>query len=204
MRQYGFYIDTANCSGCKTCQIACQDKNDLEPGLLWRKILDIEGGEWKNDSGVFSQYAFAYHISLACNHCSKPLCVEACPTQAMHVTDIGTVDIDQGKCIGCGYCTWACPYDAPRLDKRTGRMSKCDMCYDKITRDENPVCVDACPMRALDFGYVDELQEKYGKNRSIFPLASPGLSEPNVVIRNHKNSHEASGKNALIANREEL
>jgi anaerobic dimethyl sulfoxide reductase subunit B (iron-sulfur subunit) len=204
MRKYGFYIDTANCSGCKTCQVACQDKNDLEPGLLWRKILDIEGGEWKNDSGVFSDYPFAYHISLACNHCSDPLCVKACPTQAMHVTDIGTVDIDQDKCIGCGYCTWACPYDAPRLDKRTGRMSKCDMCYDKIKNNENPVCVDACPMRALDFGYLDELQDKYGNNRAIFPLASPGLSEPNIVIRNHKDSLEASGKNALIANREEL
>ncbi|MFO7754806.1 MAG: DMSO/selenate family reductase complex B subunit [Bacteroidales bacterium] len=204
MRMYGFYIDTASCSGCKTCQVACQDKNDLDPGLLWRKVIEIEGGEWKSDRDAFSQYPFAYHISLACNHCENPLCVRACPTQAMHVTDLGTVSVDQGKCIGCSYCTWACPYDAPRLDHRTGRMSKCDMCYDRIINNENPVCVDACPMRALDFGYMDELQEKYGDNRSIYPLASPALTRPSVIIRNHKDSLAASGSNAEIANREEI
>lgn len=204
MRKYGFYIDTANCSGCKTCQVACQDKNDLEPGLVWRKILDIEGGEWKGQNGIFNEYPFAYHISMACNHCSEPLCVKACPTQAMHVTDIGTVDIDHEKCIGCGYCTWACPYDAPRIDHRIGRMSKCDMCYDKIVNNENPVCVDACPMRALDFGYIDELQEKYGNKRAVFPLASPELTQPNIVIGPHKDSPKASEINSAIANREEL
>lgn len=204
MKRYGFYIDTVNCSGCKTCQVACQDKNDLEPGLLWRKVIDMEGGEWKENEGVFSEYPFAYHISLACNHCSKPLCVHACPTQAMHVTDIGTVDIDHGKCIGCGYCTWACPYDAPRLDYRTGMMSKCDLCYDKIIIGENPSCVDACPMRALDFGEMDELINKYGNEKSIYPLASPELTDPGIIIRKHKDSIKASVHNSKIANREEL
>ena len=204
MKRYGFHIDTVNCSGCKTCQVACQDKNDLEPGLIWRKVIDIEGGNWHDDGGVFSEYPFAYHISLACNHCSDPLCVQSCPTQAMHVTDIGTVDIDQDKCIGCGYCTWACPYDAPRLNHRSGRMSKCDLCYDKIINNENPSCVDACPMRALDFGDIDVLRGKYGDTRTIFPLASPELTEPNIIIRPHKDSLKASGRNSLIANREEL
>jgi anaerobic dimethyl sulfoxide reductase subunit B (iron-sulfur subunit) len=83
-------------------------------------------------------------------------------------------------------------------------MSKCNLCYDKITSNQNPVCVDACPMRALDFGYIDELKEKYGSNRSIFPLYSPALTEPNIVIRPHKDSLKASEKNAIIANREEL
>ncbi|MFP4489719.1 MAG: dimethyl sulfoxide reductase subunit B, partial [Bacteroidales bacterium] len=69
MRMYGFYIDTASCSGCKTCQVACQDKNDLDAGLLWRKVIEIEGGEWESDRDAFTQYPFAYHISLACNHC---------------------------------------------------------------------------------------------------------------------------------------
>ena len=204
MRRYGFYIDTANCSGCKTCQVACQDKNDLEPGLLWRKVLEIEGGEWANEKGVFTSYPFAYHISLSCNHCSDPLCVHSCPTQAMHITDSGTVDIDQGKCIGCGYCTWACPYDAPRLDQRSGRMSKCDMCYDKISNNENPSCVDACPMRALDFGYLDELQKKYGGLQSVYPLAPPEITRPSVVMSPHKDSLEASDKNSRLANKEEL
>ena len=204
MKRYGFYIDTVSCSGCKTCQVACQDKNDLEPGLLWRKIIDIEGGNWKADDGVFSEYPFAYHISIACNHCSDPLCVESCPTQAMHVTNIGTVDIDKDKCIGCAYCTWACPYDAPRLNHQNGRMSKCDLCYDKIINNENPSCVDACPMRALDFGDINALREKYGSTQTIFPLASPALTDPNIVIRSHKNSLKASDRNSLIANREEL
>ena len=204
MKQYGFYIDTVNCSGCKTCQIACQDKNDLEPGLLWRKVLDIEGGEWKGNDGVFSEYPFAYHISIACNHCNNPLCVHACPTQAMHITDIGTVDIDESKCIGCGYCTWACPYDAPRLNHRKGTMSKCDLCYDKIILGENPSCVDACPMRALDFGKMDDLISKYGKEKNIYPLASSELTDPNITIRKHTNSIIASGNNSIIANREEL
>ncbi|MFO7850856.1 MAG: DMSO/selenate family reductase complex B subunit [Bacteroidota bacterium] len=204
MKKYGFYIDTVNCSGCKTCQVACQDKYDLEPGLLWRKIINIEGGEWMDADGVFSKYPFSYYISLACNHCSNPLCVHSCPTQAMYVTDIGTVDIDQDKCIGCGYCTWACPYDAPRLNPRSGKMSKCDMCYDKITNNEKPACVEACPMRALDFGDIDELRARYGNTQTIFPLASPELTVPNIIIRPHKDSVKAAVENASIANGEEL
>ncbi len=204
MRQFGFYIDTQSCSGCKTCQIACQDKNNLEAGRLWRKVLEIEGGEWKEDSGRITEYPFAYHISMACNHCSDPLCVKACPTKAMHTTEIGTVEVDQSKCIGCGYCTWACPYDAPVINNNTGRMSKCDMCYDRIIKNERPVCVDACPMRALDFGYIDELEKKYGRTRSVFPLADPALTSPNIIIQPHKDSIKASALNSGISNKEEL
>ncbi len=204
MRRYGFYIDTAHCSGCKTCQIACQDKNDLYPELIWRKVLDIEGGEWKEDEETYNNYPFAYHLSISCNHCSDPLCVHACPTKAMHVTDIGSVGIDESKCIGCGYCTWACPYDAPRLNKKTGRMSKCDMCYDKVINNENPVCVDSCPMRALDFGYLDDLEERYGDKKSIFPLVNEDLTGPSMVINPHRDSEKAGEGNSEIANREEL
>lgn len=204
MKQYGFYIDTVNCSGCKTCQVACQDKNNLEPDLLWRKIIDIEGGKWQDVEGVYIEYPFAYHVSMSCNHCIEPLCVNSCPTQAMYITDIGTVDIDQDKCIGCGYCTWACPYDSPRLDHQSGRMSKCDLCYDKIKNNQNPSCVDACPMRALEFGDIGLLRQKYGVNRSIFPLASPDHTHPSIIIRPHKDSHKATSSNSIIANMEEL
>ena len=72
-KQYAFYFDSAKCSGCKTCQIACKDKNNLGLGILWRRVYEVSKGEWKDSSGAWSQNIMTYNLSLACNHCEDPI-----------------------------------------------------------------------------------------------------------------------------------
>ena len=85
--------------------------------MAFRMVIDYEGGSWQPDvDGTFSQDAFAYHVSISCNHCNNPVCTRVCPTGAMHKDELGLVWPDATKCIGCGYCTMACPYHAPHID----------------------------------------------------------------------------------------
>ncbi len=123
-------------------------------------------------------------MSVSCNHCDDPACVKVCPTKAhaKHPELGGLVLIDPKKCIGCGMCMAACPYHAPVLDKKAGKMTKCDACVDRISKGGLPVCVEACTQRALDFGYVDELRAKYGEGAHIVPLPSPKKTKPNLVV----------------------
>lgn len=202
MKRLGFHIDTSSCSGCKTCQVACQDKNDLEPGHLWRRIYEVEGGDWIREDDIYTEIPHSWYVSISCNHCSEPSCVEACPTGAMSISEEGIVYVNQDRCMGCGYCSWACPYDAPRMDKKKGLMSKCDFCIDRLKEGLNPVCVDACPMRAIDFGPLDKLEEKYGNEKQIFPLPDPSLTKPSLVITLHRNSRDK--EDCYISNREEV
>lgn len=202
MLRLGFYIDTSSCSGCKTCQVACQDKNDLEPGHLWRRIYEIEGGKWEKDGDKWTGIPHSWYVSISCNHCSEPSCVEACPTGAMTITEEGAVVVNQNRCMGCGYCNWACPYDAPKIDRNTGKMSKCDFCIDRIRIGLNPACVDSCPMRALDFGPLEELRHKYGSDMDIFPLPDSSITSPSIIIKKHQ--HSEMGNDTYISNREEI
>lgn len=112
--------------------------------MAFRMVIDYEGGSWQPDvDGTFSQDAFAYHVSISCNHCNNPVCTRVCPTGAMHKDELGLVWPDATKCIGCGYCTMACPYHAPHIDARLKRSSKCDGCRDRLVDGGQPVCVEA-------------------------------------------------------------
>ena len=114
--QYGFHMNSSACAGCKTCQVACKDKHDLDLGIRWRRVYEVSGGDWVQDGPAWLPNVFAYNLSISCNHCKNPVCVSVCPTQAMHKRKDGIVAIDQDKCIGCRYCEWACPYGAPQYD----------------------------------------------------------------------------------------
>lgn len=202
--QYAFFIDSASCSGCKTCQVACQDRSDLKPGHLWRRVYEIEGGSWSGNGSSWEKLPFSYFISMSCNHCESPSCVKACPTHAMHKGDGGLVTVNPETCMGCGYCSWACPYDAPRIDKSLGKMTKCDGCPEHLAAGKKPVCVTACPMRALDFGPAEEIRLKYGDDADAFPLPDHKITEPSMVIKQHKNAADAENRDGRISNREEV
>lgn len=179
MEQVGFYFNAAACIGCKTCVIACKDKNELEVGRNYRRVYAFERGKYPKPMRI--------NLSIACNHCDDPQCVTHCPTQAMHKRERdGVVLVDHDKCVGCRYCTWACPYEAPQYDESTGMMTKCDTCYDIREQGENPACVDSCPMRALDFGPIAELRAKYGSNADMEGLPNSSLTKPNLVITTKK------------------
>lgn len=193
-RQLAFHHDTAACIGCKGCQVACQDKNDLPAGLRWRRVTEYGNVVWMKQGrfAVPSQY-FAYYVSVSCNHCEKPACVEVCPTGAMAKGEDGIVSVDQARCIGCRYCEWACPYGAPQYDERVGRMTKCDLCKDLLAKGENPVCADACVMRAISFGELDELRARFGQESAIEPLPSPDITRPALVLTPHRHA-QPSGR----------
>ena len=106
MAQYGFHFDSSRCTGCKTCELVCKDYHDLGPAILFRRIYDYEGGTWtKTKEDAWEKTAFNYHVSISCNHCDSPACVENCPTGAMQKDEAtGLVNTDPNVCIGCGTC----------------------------------------------------------------------------------------------------
>ena len=108
----GFFYDNTRCTGCRTCEMACKDYKDLSATIAFRKVYDYEGGAWSDvGDGTFTSDAFAYHVSISCNHCNNPVCTRVCPTGAMHKDELGLVWPDATKCIGCGYCTMFCVMD---------------------------------------------------------------------------------------------
>ncbi|MCF8232613.1 MAG: dimethylsulfoxide reductase subunit B [Bacteroidales bacterium] len=203
-KQYAFYIDTSRCSGCKTCQVACKDKNNLDIGVLWRRVYEVSRGSWTQQNGVWKNNIKAYNVSLSCNHCEKPVCVEVCPTGAMKKNKNGIVTIDAKKCIGCNYCAWACPYGAPQYDEAKGVMTKCDFCEDYLEDGKNPSCVDSCPMRVIDFGDLKELKKKYGGAEQLYPLPKAHHTKPAILIKPHKDAVDSGDSLAQILNEEEV
>lgn len=204
VKQYAFYFDSSSCSGCKACQVACKDKNGLETGVLWRRVYEVAGGEWLQMGKAWEPHVFAYNLSIACNHCEKPICLEVCPAGAYSKRGDGIVLLDTGRCLGCHYCEWACPYGAPQYDAKSGQMTKCNFCFDLIDAGLPPACVAACPLRALDYGDQAELEAQYGRASLVYPLPEVELTRPALVITPHKDAREARADLRRIANREEV
>lgn len=206
-KQYAFYFDSSRCSGCKACQIACKDKNDLEVGQIWRRVYEIQGGDWLRSGNTWTSNVFVYNLSMACNHCENPLCVQGCPTTAMHKREDGIVLVNEERCIGCRYCEWACPYGSPQFNPVKGKMGKCNFCYDLVEQGSPPACVAACPQRALDYGELSELEAKYGHNADmtvVAPLPDPSITQPTTIIKPHPNALRAQSEPAGVSNTEEV
>jgi anaerobic dimethyl sulfoxide reductase subunit B (iron-sulfur subunit) len=185
--QLGFYLNIGACIGCKACQTSCRDKNDLPDELNWRRVIEHTGGTWlAENEDLIPVGVFVYHLTLSCQHCKSPACLEVCPVSAISKADDGIVHVDQSKCVGCQSCIDACPYDTPQYSAETGEMSKCDMCADLRFLGQNPTCVDACPLRALDWGELSDLEERYGKITSVEPLPSGDLTGSSMVFTPHR------------------
>lgn len=203
-KQMAFYFDSRSCTGCKACQMACKDKNDLPLGVLWRRVYEVNGGEWLQRGAAWESSVFAYSISMACNHCIAPICKEVCPAAAITSRADGVVLIDENRCIGCRYCEWACPYSAPQFNETSGKMTKCNFCFDYLDQGLPPACVAACPLRVLEYGPLDELQAKYGNTGDIYPLPDPSVTKPNLVVTPHKDAVRARFQPANVGNSEEV
>jgi len=204
--QYTFSFDARYCSGCKACQVACKDKNNLPVGVLWRRVYEIAGGSWQRDGEAWSNTVFAYNLSMSCNHCEHPKCAGVCPVDAYDIRDDGIVIIDTSKCVGCGYCAWACPYGAPQYNPQAGYMTKCDFCYDNLDQGLPPACIAACPLRVLDCGDVENKEGlalwEVVPEEHPFPMPVFSHTQPHLAIQPHTAMQISQEKS--VANLEEI
>ena len=145
--KHGFSIDADLCVNCKACVAACTFENGFQPGT--RNVFTY------NKSAVPALRVF--NLSLSCNHCATPACLTGCPAKAYRYDDeTGAIIHDPLKCMGCGFCTWRCPFDAPKMNPAKGHIEKCNLCINRINEGVEPACVTACPTGALKHIIFDD------------------------------------------------
>ncbi len=155
------YIDTTSCIGCKACEVACQQWNDLPPEVTvqfgtYQTLPDMTPGFWNlirfEETLVDGAQAWLMRKDQ-CMHCADPGCLAACPAPSAIVQYAnGIVDFNQEHCIGCGYCMTGCPFNVPKLSKKTAKVYKCTLCVDRVSVGLEPACIKACPTGCLQFG----------------------------------------------------
>jgi anaerobic dimethyl sulfoxide reductase subunit B (iron-sulfur subunit) len=192
MTQYGFFFDQSRCTNCHACTVACRDWNDIKPGpVKWIRVF-----RW--ETGTFPLVRLNV-LALPCLHCAKPVCLEACPHEAMYKEDkYGVVLIDYEKCGAarekedCRKCWDACPYGVPQFsqDGAGGTATMCTMCIDRLEQGMYPVCAEACRARALDFGKMEELQVKYGSIRTLEGMPECTITNPSIALKPHDERKE--------------
>lgn len=178
MTQYGFFFDEGRCTDCRACSVACKDWNDLAEGERWLNVYSQEKGAFPSLSGCTTW--------STCFHCEEPACINACPNGAIVKEGrFGAVLVDDARCVGCGVCASACPHGAPVA--LSGVATKCTMCVDRLANDLVPACASACPTRALDFGPMNTLVEKYGDLRE--PANMSTVSTKPAFLRKDNAAH---------------
>ena len=175
-KSYGFFTDTTVCIGCKACEVACKEWNNLPADNLgltgdsydntgalsaetWRHVNFVERsgecGVRADDQPPFQSGWLM--MSDVCKHCHNPPCLEACPTGALFKTEFDTVVVQQDICNGCGYCVPACPFGVVDVSHIDGKAHKCTLCYDRLKGGFEPACAKSCPTDSIQFGEVSDL-----------------------------------------------
>jgi Fe-S-cluster-containing dehydrogenase component len=195
--RYGMVIDLRRCIGCYGCQIACKAENCTPPEVLWSRVLLYE---WGN-------YPLSRRLALPvlCMHCADPPCVKACPNGATAKGPDGIVTVDADKCMGCGSCIIACPYQARTMNRQpmgyfgaqgltpyeqvgykkhtAGVVGKCDFCRPRLSRGLEPACVIGCLTKARFFGDLEDPHSQVSQliqNRRGFQIFPELGTDPSV------------------------
>ena len=159
-------IDTSTCIGCKACEVACQEWNDLPPETTvqmgtYQTLPEMTSNVWNLIKFNEHETDAGFHWLMRkdqCMHCDEPGCLIACPAPGAIVQYAnGIVDFDQDQCIGCGYCMTGCPFNVPTFAPETRRVYKCTMCVDRVAEGLQPACIKACPTSCLQFGTKDDM-----------------------------------------------
>jgi len=163
-------IDVSKCIGCKACQVACMEWNDLrdEVGTCtghYDNPHDLSDQSWTLMR--FAEYENPDSGNLewlirkdGCMHCADPGCLKACPSPGAIVQYAnGIVDFHEENCIGCGYCITGCPFNIPRISKQDKKAYKCTLCSDRVAVGLEPACVKTCPTGAIVFGSKDAMKQ---------------------------------------------
>ena len=153
MKKNAFIFDTNKCVGCMACVVACTIENGTQTPLNWRVV--------NGHNKIKHPSLPVFHFSLACNHCDDAPCMKNCPALAYSRDEkTGAIIHHAEACIGCTYCTWTCPYDAPKFNESTKVVEKCNFCIDRISEGQKPACAQACPVGALSFGTEEDINSE--------------------------------------------
>jgi Fe-S-cluster-containing dehydrogenase component len=191
--QLGFYFNQDNCIGCRACEGACKQQWMVDLKVKYRKVHFFEGGKYPNP--------VTNYLSLACNHCEEPACIDVCPTKRIvkrekdglvvyndiFLNPDGTLNYDKVTCVSCGNCKNACPYGVPQLNetptKGNKRYEKCIGCYPRVDEGLKPACVQTCLGLALEHGKVTENESKQGAVKQIFGFADTSDTKPSTRFK---------------------
>jgi len=164
-KRMGFFTDVTVCIGCKACEVACKQWNDLpsdggefRKGGSYDNTGQLAANTWRHVRFVDLDDGWQF-MSDVCKHCTHAGCMDACPTGALIRTEFGTVVLQPDVCNGCGYCIPSCPFGVVDKDKIDGRAGKCTLCYDRLEDGLEPACAKACPTDSIHFGEYDDLVE---------------------------------------------
>jgi len=205
--QMGFFTDTTLCIGCKACEVACKQWNQLpsdgfsfsgnsydNTGHLsettWRHVAFVE----QMDGDRTRETSRWLMMSDVCKHCEEAPCQEACPTGSIIYNEFGNVYVQPDICNGCGYCVVACPFGVLGRSDEDGHVHKCTLCYDRQKGDMTPACAKACPTDSIQFGPIEELREKAKKR--LEDLRSRGESA--AYLYGDQPTREYSSLNAFF------
>lgn len=200
--EYSKLVDISRCIGCKGCEVACKEWNDLkvEPTENFGSFQsheDLSPDTWLlmrfNEIEINGDLQWLI-TKDACLHCEEPGCLEACPSPGAIVQyENGIVDFNQENCIGCQYCIAGCPFDIPRFSQQTRTVHKCNMCVDRVESGLEPACVKTCPTNAISWGSkedmvsladekVEVLKERGFKNAAVYDPAGVGGTHMTYVV----------------------
>jgi formate dehydrogenase beta subunit len=180
-------VDTSTCIGCKACEVACQEWNDLPPETTvqmgtYQTLPDLTENFWNLIKFKEHEDEGGLHWLMRkdqCMHCTEPGCLIACPAPGAIVQYTnGIVDFQQDQCIGCGYCMTGCPFNVPKFSTKTRRVYKCTMCVDRVSVGLQPACVKACPTSCLQFGTKEQMLEV--ANTRVGQLRENGFAQAAV------------------------
>ncbi len=172
----GFFTDTTICIGCKACEVACKNWNQLPAeaggirelsGDSYDNTRKLDGTHWRHVKFI-EQFDGPYNgrwlmMSDVCKHCVQAGCLEVCPTGAIIRTEFDTVVIQSDVCNGCRACIAACPFGVIDMNHVSGTAQKCTLCYDRMQVGLEPACSKACPTDSIQFGPISELRVRAGK-----------------------------------------
>ncbi len=201
----GFFTDSSLCIGCKACEVACKEWNDLPTeGLEFLGMSYDNTGELGSDS--WRHVAFIEQKrngdvrwlmnSDVCKHCTSAPCLDVCPTGALFRTEFGTVVVQEDICNGCGYCVSACPFGVIERRPRDGRAFKCTMCFDRLKGGLEPACATACPTQSIQFGPLEEMRERAQKR--LGQLQDQGRSGARLYPADDQDGMDGAGSVFLL------
>jgi len=207
----GFFTDTSICIGCKACEVACKQWNQLPEdgfffsGMSYDNTMALDASTWRHvsfierpvalsgqDAGAFSWLM----SSDVCKHCQRAGCLENCPTGAIIRTEFDTVYVQPDICNGCGYCVVGCPFGVINRREEDGRAWKCTLCYDRLTEGMTPACAKACPTASIQFGEMDDLQRD--AHARVEHLHANGINEAYLYGVDADNQPGTEGLNAFF------